>query len=690
MNQNTVFDVLVVGGTPAGCTAAIAAARSGKAVLILEPTQKLGGLTSNGIGVADTGSLGSLGGVFEEFCARIQAYYAQLAATGPLQQVRSKLTVFWEPHTAAEIWQEMVAECPGIEVQFGAVAVGVEMEDHRVAQVIWEKSTHPMGNLQDNAGETFFSAGKIVIDCTYESDIADWAGVPFRIGREAISPEEPHAGVIYMAYMAREPIYRHLPQTILPGSTGEASDLVMAASIRLICKTYTDISPTATHRIARPSDYDPEHYAWYYRTSKRGRNPSTHNPDGKFDLNLEYVGRDTLSRDIVMAHPRERQALRQEFIDYALGYLYYLQNDAGQPEVGLADDEFVDNHNIPCQVYIREGRRIQGLVNLTEKNMNPFLCGDGCRPPLLKDSIAVGDFELDSKVCHSHNDPDRPQEGTFFLRGVRAPFQVAYGCMVAPGFPNLLVPVGLSATHVAFSAARMEPVWAATGHAAGEAAVLMLDYGVSGEAVPIAELQERLIAAGAKLSYFRDVPITSPWFRGVHWAALRGVTPSDPTLRFRPDDPARWDELAEITVRALELPVSVTSAHFADVPPSHPSFRFVETLYDLTTRSGHPILTGVTDPSLDGFVELHRVDARAEWLLDFGPDKIVPMKEFGRFCHALFAVVDTRATGDLYSWLERASEMESLVPVTRGLVCQVLAAAVHGWETTDSFRRVNL
>jgi hypothetical protein len=444
----------------------------------------------------------------------------------------------------------------------------------------------------------------------------------------------------------------------------------MAASIRLICKTYTDTSPAASHRVSRPATYDPAHYTWYYRTSKRGRNPSTRNPGGKFDLNLEYVGRDTLSRDIVTAHPRERQVLRQEFIDYALGYLYYLQNDAGQPEIGLADDEFVENGNIPCQVYVREGRRIEGLKNLTEANFNPFLTGDGCRPPLLKDSVAVGDFELDSKVCHSHTDPGRPPEGTFFLRGVRAPFQVPY-------------------THVAFSAARMEPVWTAMGHAAGEAAALMLDQGHSAESVPVATLQERLIATGARPSYFSDVPVTCKWFRGIHWAALRGIAPLDPALRFRPDDPIRWAELAEITVRTLDIPISVTAAHFADVPTHHPAFRFVETLYDLTTRSGQPILPGVTDPVLDSFVELHRVDARAPWLLNFAPDASVTMAEFGRFCAALFAVTNTRTTDDLSAWLERAATTTPSPLVARGLACQILATAVQGWEPLEVLTETN-
>ncbi|MBX3000705.1 MAG: FAD-dependent oxidoreductase [Caldilineaceae bacterium] len=671
MTQSLV-DLLVVSGTPAGCAAAIAAARRSKSVLILEPTQHLGGLTSSGIGVADVGSLHSIGGIMHDFRMRVQEYYERQPAD-PAQSPSSQFTRYWEAHVAARIWREMVEEFPQISVEWGAVAVGVEMAGNRIAAVLWERTDHPMGNLPEEPGEQFSSRGRVVIDCTYEGDIAAWAGVPWRIGREARSRGEPHAGIIYTTYMAREPLYGYLPQSILPGSTGEASDLVMAATYRMICKRYEDPSPDAAHRMPEPTGYKTENYAWLYEDRPNPRKlPGTRNPGGKSDLNVDFYGDDHASTDIVLAHPRQRPALRQKFIDHGLGFIHYLQAELGITDVGLADDEFVDNGNRPYQVYIREGRRIEGMATITEVNTNPFLQGSGYRPPPLADSVAVGDFEMDSKVCQARKDPAMPPEGRLFLRGVKTPFQVPYGVMVPQAVDDLLVPVAVSATHVAFSVVRMEPVWTALGHAAGIAAALMLDRECSAAEVPVELLQRELIAEGARPSYFSDVPMEHPCFTAIHWVALRGWVPHDRELRFRPDDAITWAELAEAVVVVLDLPISVTSPHFRDVPIEHPAFRAIETLYDLSTRTAVDVIPGVRNPQLDSFFELHRADNVVSWLLSYHPDDDVSAPQIDRFFTALGAAltIDFRLsqTPDL---LDALSSLQNK-SVTRGQICTIL------------------
>lgn len=585
-------DVLVVGGTPAGCTAAIAAARAGKRALILEPTPTLGGLLSNGVSVTDTGSLQAQTGIFEEFVRAVQAHYLSQEPLDPIYQ-RPRDRLLFEPHVSGNVWKRMVEETDGVDVIFGAVAVDVVMDGRRIKGVVWENACNPMGEL-DGTSPQQITYAHVVIDATYEGDIAAWSGAPWRLGREARSPEEPHAGIIYTTYMGRprsdEP-HDFPPQTILPGSTGEADDNPMASNCRLTCKVYEDSSPSAPHRLKTPPDnYDPSRYHW-----PKGTRKSLPFPGGKTDLNVLYRGNDFVGpvREYVLAHPRERAPFRKAFIDHALGFLYYLQTEGGLGDYGLADDEFIDNGHAPYQIYVREGRRIEGLATLTESNINPFLAGEDFRPPLLSDSIAVGDYQMDSKICRDARDSDNPlPEGAFFFSEILAPFQLPFGCMVPRGVEGLLVPVAVSATHVAFSALRMEPVWAVLGQAAGEAAVQMIERGVNAADVAIAPLQEALVKGKSQLTYFSDVPTDHRFFEGVQWAAIRGVVPRDETWQFTPDAPISYGELAWIVTRGLQIPVSVTGRHFFKAGPSHTFFRYLETLYDTGSRAGIHVFPG--------------------------------------------------------------------------------------------------
>ena len=121
----------------------------------------------------------------------------------------------WEPHTAARIYAEMVAEHPKITTRFNEVAVDVKMKGLLVTGVITRERDN-----QGNLGARHTYTGKVIIDATYEADLAEYADIPYRIGREARSKEEPHAGRIYTNYFRR--VSGTLPSTVLPESTGVA------------------------------------------------------------------------------------------------------------------------------------------------------------------------------------------------------------------------------------------------------------------------------------------------------------------------------------------------------------------------------------------------------------------------------------------------------------------------------------
>ncbi|ETR79132.1 hypothetical protein X566_14280 [Afipia sp. P52-10] len=585
-------DVVVIGGNPGGCAAAISAARSGCRVVLLEATSTLGGMNANGVCGFDTARPAALSGLAKEVEGLFKKYYEQTLPDDPLQQRRSDQV--WEPHVAARIWTELVADEPHITAICGAVPVAVSVRGGRIARVTWRPASDSMGAVGGDSSQDRDVAARIVVDASYEGDIAAWAGAPFTIGREAYSRAEPHAGVIYSNNLEAAP-EGYLAQSLLPGSTGEASDAIMAFSFRMICKLYPDTGRDAAHRlIAPPTGYDAGAYKWTPTGRDAQGQPTFFNTlynvvNNKCLLNRMAFGNNlaALARDYVLAHPLERGAIRRAFMDHSLGFLYFIQNDGQMPELGLADDEFVDNNHFPRQLYVREGRRIDGIAKLSEGDVNPFVSGDGLRPPLKSDAVAVGDWMIESQGCEDEVRAGYPYpEGFLFCRVTQAPFQIPYGCLLPRGVDNLLVCGAVSATHVAFSALRCEAARIQTGIAAGIAAALVLDLGCKPADVPVGAIQDEVIRRGGQLTYFADVDAEHLAFADIQWAALKGFVPADNDFAFRPDDIVTLAEFVEATVTCLELPISVTGAHFEHIPPTHRAFRYAEALYDLGTRRG--------------------------------------------------------------------------------------------------------
>ena len=259
------YDVVVIGGTPAGVAAAIAAARADKTVIIIEQAPVLGGVLSSGVLRLDDKYVESNSGVMEEFRQRVKACHRNEMADDPLVQAHMKQDPrrvwniaegrAWEPHTAARIYAEMVAEHKSISTRFNEVAVDVIMKGPRVTGVITRE--------RDNQGRTRRTAysytGKVIIDATYEADLAEYADIPYRIGREARSKEEPHAGRIYTNYFRR--VKGTLPATILPESTGVADHRSQAFTYRITAKDYG--RPDHPYRLKEPPPgYDPGKYNW--------------------------------------------------------------------------------------------------------------------------------------------------------------------------------------------------------------------------------------------------------------------------------------------------------------------------------------------------------------------------------------------------------------------------------------------
>ena len=609
--QNTDYDVVVIAGTPAGIAAAIAAGRTGKTVLIIEQSPVLGGVLSSGVLRLDDYYVESNSGVIEEYRKRVSKYHRTALADDPLVKEHLKQNPrlmwntadgrAWEPHTAARIFAEMVAEQKSITTRFNEVAVDVKLEGKRVTGVI-TRDRDNNGNL----GTQHAYLGKVIIDATYEADLAAYAEVPFRIGREARSAEEPHAGLIYTNF------FRHvegsLPATIFPGSTGEADDRSQAFTYRMTAKNYGKEDHPYILKQA-PPNYDRTKYNW-----SGTRKPII--PNKKFDLlGINWGGDLTgFGTRWVLADWKERVEIEKIYHNYELGWLYYIQTEGGYPNIGLPDDEFKDNNNFPYRLYVRQGRRIEGRYTLTESDMHKDLLGDGLRGPLNSNSIAIGIYGIDAHNVQNPTVREEPvygetaAEGTLHLNDVTGPYQIPYGVMIPQEHKGIIFPVGISSTHVAMSSVRMEPVWSQLGQAAGVAAAIAIDNGVELADVPVHQIQDELLKQGSVLFFYTDLPAGTPSFEAVQKLSLLNaidnsanrkhlsadgpatglIHTNKAAYRFRPDDLITLGEFAQMAVNGFQVPLSITGAHFSDAPRGHPSFKYIETLYDNSTQSLNP------------------------------------------------------------------------------------------------------
>jgi hypothetical protein len=183
---------------------------------------------------------------------------------------------------------------------------------------------------------------------------------------------------------------------------------------------------------------------------------------------------------------------------------------------GLANDEYQDNGYFPRQVYVREGRRIEGEHLFTAHDAIPT-SGEN-RPPMLKDSITASHYALDSHAVRKR-EPGMPALDGFFSHRAK-PYTVPYGVMLPKKVEGLLTPVPASATHIGFSTMRMEPCWMALGQAAGTAAVLSIKANVTPRKLNVRSLQQELLKNGAVLVYFKNQKPGDPNFAENQLAAL--------------------------------------------------------------------------------------------------------------------------------------------------------------------------
>lgn len=471
--QPTAYDVVVYGSTPGGLAAALEAARRGLRVALVCPKRHPGGMTASGLSTTDAVRPEIFGGVVSEFISRVRKLYQQrLGETHPDWKL-IKDGWFYEPSVAQKVFEEMLAEQ---EARLHHLA-GWHLESVATAGDAITSATL----VEEGTDQRRTLTARTFIDGTYEGDLAAMAGVPFRVGRESKAEfGESKAGIHYMNWKKGE--------QILTPDTGEASPAIQAFCARSIFTT----DPDKRVPLEMPATYE-QHLPDllpllddFASKRIRGRSLGTPLPGRKFQLNGSIEALTSLNCPGVSwtwpeAERHHRARLERFHIDHAASYVWFLQNDPRVPDevrsvwkdAGLHRDEFVTNQHWPWQIYVRQGRRIEGRARVTEHNF--IIHPKTGRTPRVEHAVAMGEHSFDIHPCHDRRYAvDGWMEGVLWYPkkafGPAQPGQVPYEAMLPKKLSNLLVPVALSSTHIAMSVLRMEPVWMTLGQVAGLAA----------------------------------------------------------------------------------------------------------------------------------------------------------------------------------------------------------------------------
>jgi len=510
-------DVVVLGATPGGIAAAVAAARQGCSVLLAEPARHVGGMTASGLGKSDIENRDMIGGLFQEFTRGVLQHYRETYGPDSPNLASCHDGYYAEPSVAEAVLEALLAAQPTVSLLKGWELADATVEGNRLVAVRLE---------MPGAGRVLSARARVFIDATYEGDLYARAGAEFRVGRESRADfDEAHAGVVYFDYER---------QTFLPGTTGEGDDRLPAYTYRLCLTTDPDNAAVLS---SAPPDYDQRDYLGYFddlaagrmqgpRVFKPGRgyNPAhfgtmvralsvTDLPGGKTDVNINPrplgFPFPEENRGYIEGDPATRRRISGRIRNLTFGLLWFLQND---PEIlpeqralarqyHLPRDEFTDNAHFPFQLYVREARRLVGEYTLTEHDITN-LHGD---PGVTRhaDTVAIGEFPIDSFPCRKRQPGD-----TIVLEGylgmldhITRPYEIPYRVMIPRRVDGLIVPVAASTTHVAFSSIRMEPTWMAMGQAAGTAAALAVASGQRPRNLSMPALREELLRQGQVLSH---------------------------------------------------------------------------------------------------------------------------------------------------------------------------------------------
>lgn len=522
-------DIIIYGGTSAAVAAAVQVAEMGQSVIVVSPDKHLGGMSSSGLGFTDTGNKEVIGGLARQFYQLIYDHYDKPDAWNwqkrseygnrgqgnPAIDGEKRTQWIFEPHVAEEAFEKMIsgAHVNVLRDEWLDRENGVLKKDGKIV------------SITTLSGKRF--KGKVFIDASYEGDLMASAGIHYMVGREANSVYNEkwngvQKGVHHHGHYFKDNIDPYkipgdsasglLPRIYSgdPGENGSGDTKIQAYCYRL-CLTQL---PENRVSFTKPEGYDSSQYELLVRLSDTRWNEFFGKydpiPNSKTDVNnhgpfsFDNIG---MNWDYPDATYERRREIIAEHILYQKGLLYFMATDKRLPADvrnkmntwGFAKDEFADNNNWPYNIYVREARRMIGEYVMTEND----IMGNRDIPQ----PIGMGSYTMDSHNVQRYVTPDGfvQNEGDIGVSPGK-PYQIDLDAILPlkEDCQNLIVPVCVSASHIAFGSIRMEPVFMILGQSAATLASLAVKNGVSIYDIQYGDLKEKLVEDGQVLEFMNE------------------------------------------------------------------------------------------------------------------------------------------------------------------------------------------
>lgn len=548
------YDIVIYGGTSAGVIAAVQAKQLGKSVIIVGPDKHLGGLSSGGLGMTDTGNKAVIGGLARDFYHRIWKEY-QKPETWRWQKpeefggrgqgtpaVDGEQRTMWvfEPRIAEKVFEDYIKE----------FEIPVDRDEWLDREKGVKKSGARIDSITMLSGKTYM--GKIFMDATYEGDLLAAAGIDHHVGREANSVYGEQWNGVQVGVLHHQHHFGGLKKKISPyvipgnpesgllprispdppGEYGSGDKRLQAYCYRFCASNHSE-----NHiPFPKPEGYDPKQYELMVRIYEAGWDQTFNKfdeiPNHKTDTNnhgpmsTDNIG---MNYDYPEASYERRREILREHRTYQQGWLYFVANDPRIPKDvqakmqgwGLPKDEFLDNGGWPHQIYVREARRMIGSFVMTENELMKK------RPT--PDSVGMGSYTIDSHNTQRYVTPEGyvQNEGDIGV-GIR-PYPIAYGALVPKKGQgdNLFSTICVSSSHIAYGSIRMEPVFMILGQSAATAAAIAIDSKLAVQDVPYASLRERLLKDGQVLEHASSDQPIKPKAAPTATSALPGIVIDD-------------------------------------------------------------------------------------------------------------------------------------------------------------------
>jgi len=616
------YDVAVVGGGCGGCAAAIQAARLGARVIVLEPTEMLGGqMTSSAVSTMDDRGM-TRTGIYKEFIEKVQDYY----------NVRGKRvdccywgedTIAFEPAVGASILKKMLQDA-GVEVVYNASAVSVKTKGHTVTSATFKSD---LGNRDINA--------KLFIDATECGDFIPLTPARYRAGN-SISPKIDHKGVMqditYVAVVKQYP--NGLPQELVVNSMPPNYIKYVDEFRSIVTQDGHNWPEGYPYNIVTHNEYRglPDSGS---KLNALGGLPGTWKNITKTCINwandypgMTYSNKQKSLPVTYLIDKKVRNEINKAAMEKTLCFIYYMQKELGMSDWSVSDEGY--SHQIvnwqddeelapyaellkyfPCQPYVRESKRLVGVKTVTIKDI--------MRDPLLKrtkhsisDSIALGEYPVDvhGMIEDRYLEADLgetkesiPNDWQVIKAGL---FQIPLGALIPKRVDGLLAAEkNISVSRTVNGATRLQPVTMLTGQAAGALAGVAVREKIQPRKVTTAAVQKELLNARDKLAMltFADVPEKSDFWPYVEFAMLHGALIPEADDMFGIKKPVTFFELRECIYKLTGLrnkkldldpfkPMDCHSAAIWLMELAGANKKFAPVIIELTERGDEPLTKG--------------------------------------------------------------------------------------------------